>query len=118
MGREKMLNNLRKWLIKLMISYYRQDESYQIEIQKYLCDILLTLIRGFKKKGSSSEKLDTNDQRLTQIIDYLERNYDQAITLEEMARKSYLSTAYLSRYFKQKMGMGFSRYLMTIRSKA
>lgn len=117
MGREKMLNNLRKWLITLIISYYRQDESYQIEFQKYLCDILLTLIRGFKKKGSSSEKLDTNDQRLTQIIDYMERNYDQPISLEEMARKSYLSTAYLSRYFKQKMNMGFSRYLMTIRLK-
>lgn len=52
MGREKMLNNLRKWLIKLIISYYRQDESHQIEFQKYLCDILLTLIRGFKKKGA------------------------------------------------------------------
>lgn len=117
MGREKMLNNLRKLLIKLIISYYRKDESYQIELQKYLCDILLTLIRGFKKKGSSSEKLDTNDQRLTQIIDYMENNYDQPITLEEMAQKSYLSTAYLSRYFKQKMGMGFSRYLMTIRMK-
>ncbi|OBW59477.1 beta-xylosidase [Solibacillus silvestris] len=117
MGREKMLNNLRKWLIKLIISYYRQDESHQIEFQKYLCDILLTLIRGFKKKGSSSEKLDTNDQRLMQIINYLERNYDQPITLEEMARKSYLSTTYLSRYFKQKMNMGFSRYLMTIRLK-
>ena len=117
LGREKMLNNLRKWLIKLLISYYRQDESYQIELQKYLCDILLTLIRGFKKKGGFSEKLDTNDQRLTQIIDYMERNYDQSITLEEMARKFYLSTAYLSRYFKQKMSMGFSRYLMAIRLK-
>lgn len=117
MGREKMLDNIRKLLIKLMVSYYRKDASYQIELQKYLCDILLNLINGFKKKGSSSEKIDMDDNRLTQIIDYVERNYDQPITLEEMATKSYLSTAYLSRYFKQKMGMGFSRYLMNVRLK-
>ena len=39
------------------------------------------------------------------------------ITLEDIAKKAYLSTAYLSRYFKQKMGMGFSRFLMNIRLK-
>jgi AraC-like DNA-binding protein len=117
MGREGMLNNIRKYLIKIMISYYRKDESYKIEIQSYLCEILLNLIRGFKKKGSPSEKLDVTDDRLTQIIDYMEKNYQYPITLEEMAKKTYLSTAYLSRYFKQKMGMGFSRYLMNIRLK-
>lgn len=117
MGREKMLNNIRKSLIKLMIAYYRKDESYQIELQKYLSDLLLNLIRGFKKKGSASERLDMQDNRLMQMIDYMERNYNQPITLDEMARNSNLSTAYLSRYFKQETGMGFSRYLMNIRLK-
>src|SRR5690606_15577124 len=110
MGREQMLNNIRKQLVQLMISYCRRDESYRLEIQSYLCDILLNLIRGFKQKGSAFEKLDTNDYRLSQIIEYLERNYHQIITLEDMAKKFYLSTSYLSRYFKQKTGMGFSRF--------
>ena len=101
-----MLNNIRKLLVQLMITYSRRDESYHIEIQNYLCEILLNLIRGFKHKGSASEKLDTNDYRLAQIIEYLERNYHQIITLEDMAKKSYLSTSYLSRYFKQKTGNG------------
>ncbi len=42
---------------------------------------------------------------------------NRPITLEEIAKKFYLSTGYLSRYFKQKMGMGFSRFLMNIRLK-
>lgn len=116
-GRGELLNNLRKLLVQLMISYSRKDESYRIEIQSYLCEILLNLIRGFKKKGSVFENLDTDDHRLAQIIEYMESNYYQVITLEDIAKKSYLSTAYLSRYFKQKMGMGFSRYLMNIRLK-
>ena len=100
-----------------MITYSRQDEGYRLEIQRNVCEILLILIRRFKQKGSAIEKFDSEDLRLTQLIDYMERNYQQLITLEDMAQKMYLSTGYLSRYFKQKMGMGFSRFLMNIRLK-
>ncbi len=115
LGREEMVLAIRKLLTNVMISYYRQDECYLIEVQSYICQILLILIRSFKQEGSVIQKIDTADRRLLQIIDYMEKNYDQMITLEEVANKYFLSTSYLSRYFKQKMGMGFSRYLMNIR---
>ena len=115
LGREEMILAIRKLLTNVMISYYRQDECYHLEVQSYICQILLILIRSFKKEGSVIQKIDTADRRLLQIIDYMEKNYDQMITLEEVANKYFLSTSYLSRYFKQKMGMGFSRYLMNIR---
>lgn len=78
---------------------------------------MLILIRRFKQRGTAIEKIDANDIRLTKMVDYLEKNYHQVITLEDMAQKFYLSTGYLSRYFKQKMGMGFNRFLMEIRLK-
>lgn len=115
MGREMMIDKNRKLLAEMMISYLRKDEIYQLEIQRSICQILLNLIRNFSIEGTIIERIDTNDQRLTEVIEYIERNYDQPITLEEMAQRTYLSTAYLSRYFKQKMGIGFSRFLMNIR---
>ncbi|WP_235749601.1 helix-turn-helix domain-containing protein [Neobacillus bataviensis] len=117
MGRELKVDNIRKLLAEMMITYLRREESYKLEIQGNICQILIILIRNFSFEGTAFEKIDTDDQRLTQIIDYMERNYEQLITLEEMAQKTFLSTAYLSRYFKQKMGMGFSRFLMNIRLK-
>ncbi|MDW0116467.1 helix-turn-helix domain-containing protein [Sporosarcina thermotolerans] len=117
LGREEKILAIRKLLANVMISYYRQDESYQIELTSYICQLLLILIRSFKAEGSIIQKIDTGDRRLLQIIDYMERNYDQMITLEEIASKYFLSTSYLSRYFKQNMGIGFSRYLMNIRLK-
>ncbi|TSI11771.1 helix-turn-helix domain-containing protein [Lysinibacillus sp. BW-2-10] len=117
MGREKMLNNIKKMLIELMLSNSRKGESYQIEMHSHICKILLILIRSFKQKGGAIEKLDTDDLRLKKIVDFMERNYQHVITLEDMASLSYLSTGYLSRYFKQKMGMGFSRFLNNIRLK-
>ncbi|ETI69621.1 helix-turn-helix domain-containing protein [Neobacillus vireti] len=117
MGRELKIDKIRRLLAEMMITYLRRDESYKLEIQGTICQILLILIRNFSGEGTAFEKIDADDQRLTQIIDYMERNYEQQITLEEMAQKAFLSTGYLSRYFKQKMGMGFSRFLMNIRLK-
>ncbi|WP_419955357.1 helix-turn-helix domain-containing protein [Neobacillus niacini] len=117
LGREEMISSIRKLLANVMISYYRQDESYRIEVKSYICQMLLILIRGFKEEGSVTEKMDIGDLRLSQIIDYMEKNYDQMITLEGIAKEFYLSTGYLSRYFKNKTGMGFSRFLMNIRLK-
>ncbi|MGJ9459902.1 helix-turn-helix domain-containing protein [Oceanobacillus sp. CF4.6] len=115
MGRESMIDRIRKLLAELMISYYRREESYRIELQAYVSQILLILIRRFKQKGSTSERVDTADQRLIQIIDYMETNYNQAITLETIANQFYLSSGYLSRYFKNRTGIGFNRFLMKIR---
>ncbi len=117
MGRESMISTIQRLLAEIMITFYRKDGSHRLEIQRNVCEILLILIRRFEQEASVFEKFDSEDMRLTQLIDYMEKNYQQIITLEDMAKKMYLSTGYLSRYFKQKMGMGFSRYLMNIRLK-
>lgn len=117
MGGDEMVQSIRKLLANVMISYYRQDEISNLEIHGYISQILLILIRRFREEGSSFERLDINDFRLMQIIDFMEKNYDQMITLDEIAQKHYLSASYLSRYFKQKTGIGLLRFLMNIRLK-
>lgn len=117
MGRDDMIQSIRRLLANVMVSHYRQEESYEIEIHGNIMQILLILIRRFKEEGSVFERADTDNLRLSKMIDYMEKNYEQMITLEKVAEKFYLSTSYLSRYFKQKMGMGFSRFLMNIRLK-
>lgn len=48
------------------------------------------------------------------ITHYLEEHYREA-TLEDAARQVHLSSSYLSRLFKEKVGMNFSDYLMKLR---
>ena len=43
------------------------------------------------------------------------RNFDQPITLNDVADQFFLSASYLSRHFKEQTGTGFNRYLMSIR---
>lgn len=116
-GRREYVKKLRRLLADMLLAYYKKDESYKIELQSYLSSILLILIRRFRQKTDARKLPDTDDQRLQAILTYLEEHYHQPVTLESTARKFYLSAGYLSRYFKQKTGTGFNRYLMEIRLK-
>ena len=46
-----------------------------------------------------------------QTIQYLNTHYGERITLEDMARRVYLSPSYFSRIFRKETGITFSAYL-------
>ena len=54
---------------------------------------------------------------LKKALEYLRQNYNQPVTLNEVAEKVYLSTYYLSRIFKKELGMSFVDYLNDLRIK-
>ena len=52
---------------------------------------------------------------LNRIIDYINQAYDRPITLNEAAKISHYSPAYLSRIFKAELGLNFYEYLTRCR---
>ena len=50
-----------------------------------------------------------------QSVQYINTHYSERLTLEEMARRVYLSPAYFSRVFKQEIGEPFTAYLNRVR---
>lgn len=56
-------------------------------------------------------------QVIRQCTAYIHDHYSQKITLEDMARRVYLSPSYLSRIFKRETGVNFNEYLNQVRIK-
>ena len=54
---------------------------------------------------------DRFENRLSQINNYIRANYNQSISLNDLASQLYLSVGYLSRFFKKNYGMNFAAYL-------
>lgn len=50
-----------------------------------------------------------------QIIDYLNKNYNKKISLEQIAHNMYLSPVYISKIFKEETGESPINYLIKIR---
>ena len=58
-----------------------------------------------------------NDELLEKAIEYIEKNYANDLTREEVANYIHISPPYFSRYFKQYTGCSFLEYLTKIRIK-
>lgn len=93
-----------------------------IQPQQLIDAVKLAIDRLSRKNFYSGPPLDLTgfEEHVTLVrkaIDYIERNYAGDISLDLVAAHVHLSTAYLSRIFNKKIGMGFSEYLAQIRLK-
>ncbi|MFE0560478.1 response regulator [Paenibacillus sp. NPDC058910] len=60
----------------------------------------------------SEQRKTTSHQVVKDILNLLEEEMDQEITLHTVADRLYVNSSYLSRLFKQEMGVVFSTYVL------
>jgi two-component system response regulator YesN len=57
------------------------------------------------------------DAKVKRVMNFVDRNYDKRVSLEEAAALVALSPKYFSRIFKVKAGIGFNDYRLRVRMK-
>lgn len=69
------------------------------------------------KKFSETKEITSSDEDATiqKVKDYIHANYDKDISRQEISDMIYFSSAYFSRFFKEKVGVSFIDYLTTVR---
>lgn len=101
-------------IVNAICNEIEQKQKNYIEIvSNYLNILLYMMVRNIE----SNETVIMNDIRdvIPGIIDYIEKNSDQNITLSDMATKYFYSPSYFSRAFKKYFGKTFSSYLQSVR---
>lgn len=63
--------------------------------------------------GLNSEKQDV----LFKILEYINKNLSEDISLEDLATRSFYNPSYFSRIFKERFGMGFKAYITKLRTE-
>lgn len=80
-----------------------------------LCGMILRHLQ-LEPAGLSNDKRRLNNiKMIQQVLDYIESNYSNEITLEDAARLASMSIFHFSRFFKSITGMSFISYLNNIR---
>ena len=76
---------------------------------------LLTLLMEESWQPGAVPRRGAKKQNLQQIKEYLDANYSQKITLDDLAERFYLNKFYLTRVFKEQFGVSVNGYLTQIR---
>lgn len=70
-------------------------------------------LRGLSQVELSVET--RGNERLSRVSDYLQKNFRQTMTLQDVATVAHLTPVAFSRFFSHTMGRPFSRYLNEVR---
>ncbi len=96
-----------------------KEEYYELELSillRQICAVLLKECRHPKKEGASGgDKPWKNTKRIKRAISYMEENYQNGISIQEMGEVMKMTPAYFSRFFRNSTGQTFHSYLQRIR---
>ncbi len=102
---------LRDFLAKLLCESVQKLDDYDEEIESLLIDLLYHLVNNFHYLTYEKEELKDKSEQLARyhrISKYIFNNYDSNITLQEIAKKEFLSPHYLSHEIKYATGYSFT----------
>ncbi|WP_026486716.1 AraC family transcriptional regulator [Caldanaerobius polysaccharolyticus] len=91
---------------------YLQDAGRISDVEE-LCYWLIKVLDRFTESVYSIGQ--ARNAAVYQAIEYIKNNYKENISLEDVAHYVHLSPNYLSRLFKEEMGMSYTDYLNKLR---
>ena len=114
---EKIYNKVRAILARMMNVVINKEEPYELLINRHLLDLIIILINKFNiDEESEGKALKVSESRLVDIIKYTNNNYkDSDLTIAKIASEFYLNPQYLSKYFKENMGITIKVFLENLR---
>jgi len=107
----------REVMKEIFSRYHNNHERDMLRMYSLYYRLLHLLSANFLHYDNASETAEPvrTDSRTAEIADFIRKNYDKPIRLNDLADQLHLSVAYLSKYIKKNLGMSFLDYLCSIR---
>lgn len=104
-------------LNQIFSDYQKNDLATNLLVKSRALEFLSLLIKEYSMPITTQKAIKSLKylERLKQVNDYVERNYEQPLKLEQVSAIFNYDPAYFSRFFKKYMGLSFSEYVNTIR---
>lgn len=107
---------IKRLIANMVFANSIQDESTSIYNLSLSYALIGELVRNFKAP-EQQQIVETHKYltRLKSILNYIQENYQNNITLSEIAEREHLSIPYLSSFFNKYIGMNFTSYYDKLR---
>ena len=112
-GKMYAIASLRRQVADLCLVEFSDDPLKHLKVNLFLTQIILSLVHNFQKENGTDYHLSDN-QKLREILEYIEEHYQDGILLSDTAEYFFMSESSLSKFFKKETGDYFSHYVRTI----
>ncbi|MGF7057961.1 GH39 family glycosyl hydrolase [Brassicibacter mesophilus] len=115
---QKKFDVIRHYLAKIVWELNKKTVGYQFIVGSEVHLLAAYLVNNFDHMpidDGKSVEISKDINRMQNIINYINKNLERKITLQEIADNHQLNKYYLSHFIKRNIGMSFQEYLNNIR---
>lgn len=115
---KKAQQKVKQLIIECAYLYEQKEEFYELEISivlRKICSILLNDCRKERHEQGYDRYESKSMINIKKAINFMEENYENKFTLEDISAEIGMSPTYFSRFFKKNTGETFYYYLNKIR---
>lgn len=105
-------SDIKIWLRQLVAESYGDDYAAEIYAQGVLLQFMVQLNRIAMGDESRRAENDAESTLAVQVLEYINEHYSEAVSLEELAKRFYVSKYHLSHEFSRTVGTSLYRYVM------
>ena len=107
---------------QLIEEFNQQQTNFNLMGKALVMEMMILILRSLEKKERLSDETQASqNDRMHQVVQlimtYMENNYAEDISIEQLATLYYVSPTYLSKIFKDLTGVSPINYLIQIRLK-
>lgn len=108
-------DKIKNILAKMMNQVINKEPYYNLRLEQLLLDLVILLMTQFIQNEESKEDA-VNEDKLLEILEYInEICTDASKNVKDIADHFFISSQYLSRYFKSQMGISVKKFLDHLR---
>ncbi|EMX4957751.1 helix-turn-helix domain-containing protein [Raoultella planticola] len=111
-------DNLRHLMRQLLvIELVNHQSRYRLEANRWLSEIALLLATRYTRPviARTQRGAEKWSRRIARVVARIEANYQQRLSLHDVAAAEFVSEAWLSRLFRKEVGVSFVQYITALR---
>ncbi|AZS13314.1 GH39 family glycosyl hydrolase [Paenibacillus lutimineralis] len=115
---QEMYDRIRHYLAQMAWEASKKTQgsrNYSLGLLYMLAGHLMRYFSMVMTEEKQKNVKDYDYQRLNRVLQFIDRNYSQKITLQSIADQEHLSLHYFSHFFSDKIGIPFQKYLTSVR---
>ncbi|WP_456271155.1 GH39 family glycosyl hydrolase [Bacillus sp. AK031] len=111
-----LMDELKYILANMMDVIINKKTLPDIKMKKWLLELIVILMENFEVPIKVDQKQHSKDQRLLEILKFMNKHcIKSGLGLKDIADEFSLNPQYLSRYFKEKVGVSLKKKLDNMR---
>lgn len=110
--------NIQALLERMILACKEHAEGYELKILSEMFHLLGELYEHYKGISYTSQDVEIlmkKTKRFAMVFDYIEKNYTNVISLDEVSKKAHMSKGYFCRMFKRTTGRSLTDYVNRLR---